>query len=154
MSRSGYVDDEPDNWQMIKWRGQVASAIRGRRGQKLLIDLLAALDAMPEKTLIAHELETKDGEVCALGALGKARGLDMQQLDPEEPEEVAAAFGIAPQLAMEIVYMNDDHLDSVWNDSTKRYEDIAPEKRWERMRAWVASLIKSSAPQAGQGVIR
>jgi hypothetical protein len=156
MSRSGYVDDcDLDNWQQIRWRGQVASAIRGRRGQKLLTDLLAALDAMPEKALIAHELETKDGEVCALGALGKARGLDMQKLDPEEPDEVAAAFGIAPQLAMEIVYMNDDHLDFVWNESTKRYEDITPEKRWEQMRAWVASLIaQSSAPQAGKGVVR
>jgi hypothetical protein len=143
MSRSGYVD-ELDNWQMIKWRGQVASAIRGRRGQKLLTDLLAALDAMPEKFLVAGELETKDGDVCALGALGKARGLDMQQnLDPGEPEEVAAAFDIAPQLAQEIVFMNDEHLNYVGG-----------EQRWERMRAWVASLIQSPAPQAGQGVIR
>lgn len=30
MSRSGYNDDI-DNWQMIKWRGQVASAVRGKR---------------------------------------------------------------------------------------------------------------------------
>lgn len=144
MSRSGYVDDcDLDNWAMIKWRGQVASAIRGKRGQKLLTDLLAALDAMPEKALIAHELETKNGDVCALGALGKARGIDMQKLDPEEPEEVAAAFGIAPQLAQEIVSMNDDHLDSVWNEATKRYDDITPEQRWERMRAWVASQVKT-----------
>ncbi len=144
MSRSGYVDDI-DNWQQIKWRGQVASAIRGKRGQKLLTDLLAALDAMPEKSLIAHELETKDGEVCALGALAKVRGIDMQKLDPEEPEEVATAFGIAPQLAREIVYMNDEYFDGAWNDSTKRYDDITPEERWKRMRAWVAAQIKSEA---------
>lgn len=61
MSRSGYNDDI-DNWALIKWRGQVASAIRGKRGQKMLRDLLAALDAMPEKSLIVHELESESGE--------------------------------------------------------------------------------------------
>jgi hypothetical protein len=142
MSRSGYSDGQDDNWQMIRWRGMVASATRGKRGQKLLVDLLAALDAMPEKALVAHELETKDGEVCALGALGKARGIDMQKLDPEEPESVAAAFDIATPLAQEIVYMNDEYLDSKWNETTKRYEDVKPEERWASMRDWVASQIK------------
>lgn len=141
MSRSGYTDDIDDDLAAGRWRGQVASAIRGKRGQALLVDLLATLDAMPEKALVPHELETKDGEVCALGALGKVRGIDMSKLDPEEPEQVAAAFGIAPQLAQEIVYMNDEYLDSAWNDATKRYDDIAPELRWTRMRAWVASKI-------------
>jgi len=55
VSRSGYSDDL-DNWDLIKWRGQVASATRGKRGQKLLTDLLAALNAMSEHSLIAHEL--------------------------------------------------------------------------------------------------
>ncbi len=63
MSRSGYSDDL-DSWALIRWRGQVASAIRGRRGQAVLRDLLAALDAMPEKALVASELETPQGEVC------------------------------------------------------------------------------------------
>jgi hypothetical protein len=128
MSRSGYSEDL-DQWDLIRWRGQVASAIKGKRGQKLLTDLLVALDAMPDKSLIVGELE-QDGEVCALGALGKARGIDMNTLDPEEPEAVAAVFDIAPQLAQEIAYMNDE-----WGDHT-------PEARWERMRKWVASLIQ------------
>jgi hypothetical protein len=130
MSRAGYIEDL-DNWDLIRWRGQVASATKGKRGQKLLRDLLAALDAMPEKALIADELETKEGEVCALGALGKLRGIDMSELDPEEPEEVAAAFDVAAPLAREIVYMNDDH-----------YDYLTPEQRWGKMRAWVASQIK------------
>ena len=90
MSRSGYIDDFEDNWQLIKWRGQVASASRGKRGQQFFRDLLAAMDAMPEKRLITHELE-EDGEVCAIGALCRARGVDMATIDPEEPEEVASA---------------------------------------------------------------
>ncbi len=142
MSRSGYTDDIDDNWRMIRWRGMVASAIRGKRGQKLLSDLLAALDAMPEKALIAHELETKDGDVCALGALGKARAIDMSEMDPEEPESVAAAFDVATPLVQEIVYMNDEYNDSKWDEITRRCVDISPEERWSRMREWVASKVK------------
>lgn len=150
MSRSGYTDDIDDQWQMIMWRGRVASATRGKRGQGLLTDLLAALDAMPVKALVPHELETADGGVCALGALGKARGMDMSQIDPNEPDEVAAAFGVAGPLVQEIVYMNDEQNDSKWDEITKRHVDISPEERWIRMRAWVASQIKTSiAPIAG-----
>ena len=38
MSRSGYSDDL-DNWDLIRWRGQVSSAIRGKRGQGFLREL-------------------------------------------------------------------------------------------------------------------
>lgn len=133
MSRSGYSDDL-DDWDLIRWRGQVASAIRGKRGQKLLTEMLAALDAMPDKSLVVGELQTPEGDVCALGALGKARGLDMATLDPEEPESVAAAFNIATQLAQEIVYQNDE---GSYNET--------PEQRWERMRKWVISAISPDA---------
>jgi hypothetical protein len=130
MSRSGYSDDL-DDWQMIKWRGQVASAIRGRRGQKFLAELLNALDALPQKRLIPHELKREDGEVCAMGALAVARNLDMEKIDPDEPEEVAAAFDIAHQLAQEVAYMNDE-----W----RRRE--TPEERYARMKDWVTGLVK------------
>lgn len=137
MSRHGYNDDI-DNWQLIKWRGQVASATRGRRGQKMLSDLIAALDAMPDKRLISKDLETADGEVCALGALGRARGLDMRAIDPEEPDQIANAFDVAPQLAREIVYHNDEcdwgYFGSDWRRET-------PEERWSRMRKWAELQI-------------
>lgn len=131
MSRSGYSDGL-DNWEMIKWRGVVASASRGKRGQALLRDLLTALDAMPDKALIAHELETENGDVCSLGAVGKARGINMRELDPEEPESVARALDIATPLAQEIVYYNDEY----------RLVKETPEQRWVRMRAWVAGQIR------------
>jgi hypothetical protein len=131
MSRSGYEYDEIDQWAMIKWRGMVTSATRGKRGQAMLRDLLAALDAMPEKRLIAEELE-HGGEVCAMGALGKARGVDMSQIDPEDYEHVARTFNVANCLAQEIAYENDEG----------HYQET-PEHRWQRMRAWVASLIKN-----------
>lgn len=140
MSRAGYSDDI-DNWQMIKWRGQVASAIRGQRGQTMLKDLLAALDAMPVKRLVSNELETVDGEICAFGALGRARGIDMQSIDPEDPDQVAAAFDIASQLAREVVYENDECDRGYFGGDEWRTE--SPEEKWIRMRKWVASRIKT-----------
>lgn len=175
MSRSGYCDDFEDALAHGRWRAQVASATRGKRGQKLLKDMLAALDAMPEKRLVAGVLEIsseidernaqawaklfddpaaaqryrdaqvatrpasyKEGDVCALGALGRVRGLDMANLDPEQPEDVAAAFDVAEPLAREIVYMNDEGT----------YRSETPEERWKRMRDWVASQIVTKSSDA------
>lgn len=128
MSRSGYSDDL-DSGELNCWRGAVKSAIRGTRGQSFLKDLLAALDAMPVKRLIAHELE-KGGEVCAIGALGTARHMQMQALDPEDRDSVGTAFNIAGALAAEVVYMNDE---GGFHET--------PEQRYERMRKWVADQI-------------
>lgn len=139
MSRSGYTEDLED-LAMGRWRGQVASAIRGKRGQKLLRDLLAALDAMPEKALITHELRTEEGEVCALGALAVARGIDISKIDPSEPEEVGVAFDVAPQLAQEIVYMNDEHFDFRYEN--QRCVPYTSEERWKAMRAWLVGKIR------------
>jgi hypothetical protein len=130
MSRSGYCDDI-DQWDLIKWRGQVASVLRGKRGQKLLVDLYKALDAMPVKELIADELETAEGAVCALGALGKARGLEMKGVDVEDYELVAKMFEVPNQLTQEIVYLNDEG----WYDET-------PAQRYERMKKWVLGQIR------------
>jgi hypothetical protein len=134
MSRHGYHDDcDLDPLDLGRWRGRVASAIRGRRGQKLLRDLVAALDAMPEKCLIARELES-EGQVCALGAVGLARGIDMSGIDPEDAEQIAVTFDIAEPLAREIMYENDDE-----------YHDMTPERRWEYMRSWAEKRIKKDS---------
>lgn len=134
MSRSGYDDDygRDSSWDLIRWRGAVNAAIKGARGQAFLKEMLSAFDAMPAKKLIAHELEAS-GEVCAIGAVGAKRGVDMSKLDPEDRDMVSVAFGIAPALAAEIVFMNDDY-----NWSGKE----TPEARFTRMRAWIASQIK------------
>lgn len=133
MSRSNYTDDCDDQWALIRWRGAVNSAIKGRKGQKLLSDTLKALDAMPEKRLIANVLVTEGGEYCTLGVLGAARGLDLTELDPDDSDRVAEAFGIADALAREIVYINDEG--GPWGGET-------PEQRWSRVRSWVAGHIQ------------
>lgn len=137
MSRSGYVDDgDIDQWALIRWRGAVKSAIRGKNGQAFLREMRDALDKMVFHQLIAEELE-KDGAVCALGALGSARGIDMSEIDPYDYETVSARFRIPETLAREIVYMNDDEF---WRDT--------PRKRWERMRAWIDGQIKEPSSSA------
>src|ERR1043165_286590 len=110
MSRSGYSDDcdsQEARWTLIRWRGAVNSAIKGKRGQAFLREALAALDALPEKRLIAKDLAAH-GEFCTLGAVGARRGIDMSEVDPEDYETVAPMFGISEALAREIVYLNDD----------------------------------------------
>ena len=60
--------------------GEVSRVIscRDRRSPNgaFLRDLLAALEALPDKRLVAGNME-RSGDVCAIGALGKARGVDM-----------------------------------------------------------------------------
>lgn len=171
MSRSGYTDEEDFPGQFALWRGRVASAIRGKRGQALLRDLLAALDAMPVKALAAESLVTADGEFCTLGVLGAQRGIDLAKLDPDDPDQVAEVFGIATCMAQEIVYQNDEAVDEDklvkveicgpmrgrqyspyrgWLDEEhERWVRMPlagiPEKRWQYMRDWVAKNLKDAA---------
>lgn len=133
MSRCGYTEDFDSEWALNCWRGQVTSSIRGKRGQAFLREMLAALDAMPVKRLIAHELQ-RDGEVCALGVVGVARGIDLAALDPEQYYKLAEVFGIAHQLVREIEYINDD-------DLVYRSEETV-EQRWRRVHNWVTEQLR------------
>lgn len=143
MSRSGYSDDL-DQWDLIRWRGAVAKAMRGKRGQKLLREMLAALDAMPDKRLIAGELQDADGEVCALGALGVARGIDLTTLDPDDHETVAKTFNVAESLIREIEFENDEQCRYDSTGPDKKWGPITPERRWQLMREWVAQQIRGA----------
>lgn len=161
MSRSGYCDDIDDVLAYGRWRGMVASAIRGKRGQAFLKEMLAAMDAMPIKRLIADDLETADAvsfsqwgmfeidSVCAIGAVGKARGVDMSKLDPEDYNTVAGTFGVASVLAQEIVFMNDeahywasDDRGYLKTDASGKHYRITPEERFQKMRQWIESQIR------------
>lgn len=183
MSRSGYSDDCDDDYlamgRAIATRNK---AMGGKRGQAFLSELLQVLDAMPVKELIQEDLVSgydpylialeatpkryfwgeEDPKpfcgVCALGAVGQARGLAMAHLDPHEPEMVAAAFGITETMAREVVYANDEggrdrveELFGPWHPRDYygkprhlRFPET-PAERWARMRKWVAGQIKSKA---------
>jgi hypothetical protein len=134
MSRHGYSDDCDDELALGRWRGRVASAARGKRGQAFFRALGEALDAMPEKRLVAGELETNDGDVCALGCLGKARGAAVGGLDTTDWDKLAALFNIAAPLAQEVMYVNDEH----------GRHGQTPEKRWGTVRKWVERQINDA----------
>lgn len=149
MSRSGYSDDwDCEQWDMIRWRGAVNSALKGKRGQAFLWEMLDALDGLPLKRLVAGELEAPDlipcshwgmfeaESVCAIGAVGKVRGVDMSQMDPDDYSTVAGKFDIAQAMAQEIVYVNDE----------MGFRQETPEERFIRVRHWVASQIREPKP--------
>jgi len=168
MSRSDYSDD-CYGWELICYRGAVKSAIRGKRGQALLNELVEALDALPEKSLSAESLVSRDGEYCALGALGRMRGMIMEPTDPDDVDasEVAKMFGVATALAAEIMFENDEVIsENRWvkvetfgplprhgmrERTVKVADPLAGERRWLHMREWAMSnLFPAAAANAAQ----
>lgn len=129
MTRSGYVDD-CENLEL--YRATVDRAIHGKRGQAFLKELAAVLDAMPEKVLIAGELINESGACCAIGAVCKARAIDVSRIDYFDPDTVAKTIGVARSMAAEIAYENDEV--GGWHET--------PGQRWIRVRKWVAESLK------------
>lgn len=104
---------------------------QGKRGREFLETVAREMDAMPEKVLISDKLIDKNGDCCAMGVVCKARGLDVSKIDYCDPDSVAEALNIAPTLAREIAYQNDDVMSSE-----------TPEERWVRMRKWVDKKLR------------
>jgi hypothetical protein len=148
MSRSGYSDDYGDEDPLLlgRWRGAVLSSIRGKRGQAFLREMVAALDAMPKKRLISHDLvqyapafvppEIAIPCVCAIGSVGLKRGVTMETLDPHEADQIADTFGIAAALVREIEFVNDE---------CGRHSET-PEERWFRVRKWAETQLAAPLP--------
>lgn len=134
MSRSGYSDDCD---YMDLYRATVERSIKGKRGQAFLLELAEAMDEMPEKRLIADELVTDSGQVCAIGVVCKARGIDVTGVDIHDPDRVGQLVGISRSMAAEIEYENDE----------RPYRDETPEERWTRMRRWVDENLKPEVPK-------
>jgi hypothetical protein len=128
MSRHGYSDDL-DPLELGRWRGMVSSAIRGKRGQKFLREMLSALDSMEEKRLVGGVLGTEHGGVCALGAVLKGRGEDVSAFDPYDHKKLAALMDVSYCLIQEVEFVNDD------TGAMSTFE------RWETVRAWVVKRI-------------
>ncbi|VII92403.1 MULTISPECIES: hypothetical protein [unclassified Pseudomonas] len=112
----------------------MSSALKGKRDQAFLIEPHDAMDAMPNKRLVADTLEA-DGQFCTLGVLSAKRSIEMSVIDAHCRETVSGAFRIAPAMAAEVVFENDE---CGWNET--------PEQRWQRMRKWIGSHIKEVTP--------
>lgn len=136
---------DPDDYDYEPWmEGQAAgalrSAIRGRRGQQLLRDLIAGLDALPAPELAAGSLEDPEtGCVCALGAVRLHRGkqnvpLDFDATDCDvDSRYLAKPFDISDTLAHAIVCANE------YGDS--RNDERSRRERWANVRAWAVSHL-------------
>jgi hypothetical protein len=125
------------------WEANVRRAIAGRRGQQALLDLEAALLALPTKRLIAGAL-CAEGEVCAVGALGLKRLLDAGEGEESaysrlegvysEDGDATARFGrtlgLTYTLAWEIAATNDEV-----------FATMTPEARYHAMLRWVRSCL-------------
>jgi hypothetical protein len=113
--------------------------LQGKRGQALLRDLVQALDLMPVRELGMSHLAV--GNACALGAVARLRHVpesEIQRLDKllgKDPDDawdnwesvrntVSDLLNIAPALASEIMYENDE------------CAPMDDAKRWAHMRAW------------------
>jgi len=117
MSRSGYTDDNDDPLAHGRWRQAVKRSLEGARGQALLRELVEALDGMEDKRLYPGSFATADGEFCALGALAAKRGTKTDDLGDDyecDTAQVGQRFGIAPAMAAEIMYLNDEYAVDVW----------------------------------------
>lgn len=129
MSRSGYSEDLLQ-WDMIRWRGRIASATRGKRGQEFFHGLISALDALPEKRLIKSEL-VSGNECCAIGSLLR-KDHDLTDVDPEDHERLGTLANIPACLVQEVECINDDDFG---------YLDETPEHRWTRVREWAVKQL-------------
>jgi hypothetical protein len=102
------------------------------------------MDAMPVKRLIEGELEY-DGEVCTLGVITRARGIDTSKLKFNDGDDEYYVIGrlkkelnIAECMVRELMWVNDDAYDSYYFSMLAE----TPEARWVRVRKWVAREIR------------
>ena len=149
MSRYCSDDDyDYEPWMEGQAAGAMRSAIRGRRGQRLLRDLIAGLDALPVPELAAGSLEDPEtGCVCALGAVRMQRGAEAVPLrfDPNDPDvgwrDLAQPYDISETLAHAVICQNE------YGD--ERNDESSRRRRWRSVRAWaMGHLIKP--PQGGE----
>jgi hypothetical protein len=156
VSRINYSDEEDFPGQFNIWQANCRRSIRGKRGQAELRELEAALVALPSKRLIHGALEDNDGDVCAIAAYGRHKGIDLSKFDPEyNSDEVGIAGGMPRLVAWKVVELNDVELDTVWEvahgpiqNGHGHYKggialirDMTPEERYERVLTWVRAQL-------------
>lgn len=145
MSRIGYSDEEDWPGQFELWQANCRRSLHGKQGQEELRSLREALLALPDKRLIHGSLVDTDGEVCAVGAYARHKGLDLQGFDPEDAtDEVAVCAGMPSLVAWKVVEMNDQQF----------HRRFTPEERYAGMLAWVEKQLSQSLrfprPQPGE----
>jgi hypothetical protein len=170
MSRSGY-SDEGDHWDMIRWRGAVKSAMRGKRGQAFLRELRDTLDAMPEKRLVSGAFRRDTPEivpktvwkndggmqqeivnierppgVCTIGSVLVGRGMDDSKLG-QLNSAIEQTYGseLSEIVAKELGIAPALVAEVMYMNDEYTYDPDKekPEDRWQRIRDWVEKQLSS-----------
>lgn len=162
MSRISYSDEEDVPGQFALWQANCRRSLQGKKGQAALRELETALLALPEKRLIAEKLQDRSGEVCALGAMAKHRGIDVSPAplsedddwdlpENEGMEEFGVSMGMPRLVAWKVVCKNDIEIDGHYErmpgpyrwpqECPQTYQPVTPEIRYRKMLAWVQSQI-------------
>ncbi len=143
MTRLYYYDDDCDPGEEGLRQGWLHSAIRGKRGQRFLHDLVEALDALPAPELSCGSLEDAEtGCCCAFGAVRRLRGPENVRLwfHPEEedmtPDSLAEPFDVPQTLAWAVVQANEE-MSSGNTEQDRR-------RRWTEVRAWAACKLQEA----------
>jgi hypothetical protein len=168
MTRSGYTDDFGDDYpgQMELYRANVRRSILSAKGQARLKELRDALEAMPEKRLVANVFLEPDN-ACALGIWARAhRGanavldaaVDGFNGDDHETADLLRQFGWPKLVVLDLIYQNDRH-ETAWEPDRcgpheypgdyrnprswpiRRWRDETDEERHARVLAWVRKQI-------------
>lgn len=150
------IEDELRGWA---FQANIRRAVAGKKGRKFLLELEAALLALPAKRLALGAMAASEGlggfdgkpivatgDVCALGAVavaravsaGKSRDAALHELaekfDPEErgwklTQDAASHLKICHPLAYAVVWNND------------LSHRLTPEERYEKVLAWVRAKL-------------
>jgi hypothetical protein len=139
-----------DMWGYVRYRGALRNAIKGKRGQAFLKELLEAIEALPEKKLAVGAFRDRDGCASALGALALKRGHSPDELAGFHymtPDQLARFFGIQPVLIRHIVHMHDVEIPFICayrhNNITLEIEDDEETRAeaWRDMHNWLNRSI-------------
>jgi hypothetical protein len=124
------------------WYANLHRTMLSERGQAFLWELHEALDALPQKRLFQGALQ-QGSEVCAIGAVGLKRCMDLDALDRHERDELAEAFGVSSMMVQEIAYWNDQGMEACLLGLTDGgiFKENTPEDRFGFVRAWVVSWL-------------
>jgi hypothetical protein len=143
LSRFIESDDEPYANAWALWARAQRNALVGKKGQAVLRELETALVALPTKRLI-HGALCEQGEVCALGALARQRGVSEEEMATQRGEyahDIAwwakDRLGVTEALATAVQWQNDE-AEWYWQKQGE-----TPEERYIRVLAWVRAQIKS-----------
>ena len=135
--RINWCDEEERPGQFALWQANCERSMRGKRGRQALLDLEAELLSMTDKRLIGDDLAA-NGEVCAVGALMRHRGVDQQHLEQLndsglESDELAVREAKVPSLvAWNLVELNDIEL-----------EHATPEERYQTVLSRVQTYLEN-----------